>query len=168
MGKLQWSQDRTDYVIQQRQAGIPWDQIAMEMRRKWPGQRISRQAICNHMRDLGMLESMSWPNVPIRWIGAGRDKWDQTTVEKAVEMRNHGKLWREIETATGIDRQAVAHYLKRHGLINEAAAKPVRATRPVVERDPEFHDTRWAMPPGHPVSWGAITDGTCLEGIEYP
>jgi hypothetical protein len=166
-GKLQWSDDRTQYVTARRQVGIPWDAIAMEMRQKWPGERISRQAICNHMRDLGLLESMSWPNVPIRLVSQA-SPWNQATVDVAVSMRNQGKLWREIETATGIDRQAVAHYLRRQGLISKAADKPIRTQRPVHEINPEFHDTRWAMPPGHPVSWGAITDGTCLEGIAYP
>lgn len=27
---------------------------------------------------------------------------------------------------------------------------------------------RGPLPPGHPLSWGAITDGTVLAGADYP
>lgn len=30
------------------------------------------------------------------------------------------------------------------------------------------HDDRPALPAGHPVSWGLLTDGTVLENSEYP
>jgi hypothetical protein len=30
------------------------------------------------------------------------------------------------------------------------------------------HDDRQPLPAGHPVSWGAITKGTVLEGTAYP
>lgn len=29
-------------------------------------------------------------------------------------------------------------------------------------------DDRPALPAGHPVSWGAITSGTVLDGVAYP
>lgn len=29
-------------------------------------------------------------------------------------------------------------------------------------------DEREPLPPGHPVSWGALTAGTLLEGVPYP
>ncbi len=30
------------------------------------------------------------------------------------------------------------------------------------------HNDRPALPAGHPLSWGLLTDGTSLEGSDYP
>ncbi len=30
------------------------------------------------------------------------------------------------------------------------------------------HEDRPALPAGHPLSWGLLTDGTVLENSEYP
>ena len=35
-------------------------------------------------------------------------------------------------------------------------------------RTARSHAHGYAMPSGHPISWGAITRGTCLEGTPYP
>jgi len=35
---------------------------------------------------------------------------------------------------------------------------------PLPAEDPE----RPSLPAGHPVSWGALTSGTILEGTQYP
>ena len=42
-----------------------------------------------------------------------------------------------------------------------------RATIYVVRGRPGQND-RPALPAGHPISWGAITDGTVLDCAEYP
>lgn len=28
--------------------------------------------------------------------------------------------------------------------------------------------TRYPLPAGHPITWGALIEGTSLEGLEYP
>ena len=31
----------------------------------------------------------------------------------------------------------------------------------------ERQEVRFPLPPGHPITWHAITAGTCLEGVSY-
>lgn len=35
-------------------------------------------------------------------------------------------------------------------------------------RDAPQGAARWPLPPGDPISWGAITQGTWLQGVPYP
>lgn len=46
-------------------------------------------------------------------------------------------------------------------------ARPERRVIYVVRGRPALGD-RGPLPPGHPLSWGAITAGTVLEAAEYP
>ena len=46
-------------------------------------------------------------------------------------------------------------------------ARPERRVIYVARGRPALGD-RGPLPPGHPLSWGAITAGTVLEAAEYP
>ena len=52
----------------------------------------------------------------------------------------------------------------------EAFAADISRQRSIiyVVRGRPGQNDRPALPPGHPISWGAITDGTVLDCAEYP
>ena len=51
--------------------------------------------------------------------------------------------------------------------VKQAAPRRVRRVVYVVRGRPALWD-RGPLPPGHALSWGAITQGTVLEAAEYP
>ena len=73
-------------------------------------------------------------------------------------MRVEGATWDGISAALGVSRYTAIERGRRIG-----------APRPppdfiLAPEDPR----REPLPAGHPRSWGAITDGTLLEGAPYP
>jgi hypothetical protein len=91
------------------------------------------------------------------------------------------RTWREISEELGISLSSAVKVAKRVGLYqqiyrerfnNSPSALSPAAVQPVVEDDltqPSTDDdvTRAPLPPGDPISWGAIVAGTCLEGVPY-
>ncbi|HEX3349926.1 MAG TPA: AsnC family protein [Acetobacteraceae bacterium] len=82
-------------------------------------------------------------------------------------MRLDGVSWDNIAHAFGVSRNSAFTRGRCLGFGNNplpmpAAPRPaLPAVRvPVIDRPP--------LPPGDPVTWGAITDGTLLEGATYP
>lgn len=50
---------------------------------------------------------------------------------------------------------------------SDLEARPARRIIFVVRGRPG-RDDRGPLPPGHPLSWGAITEGTVLQDAAYP
>jgi hypothetical protein len=73
-------------------------------------------------------------------------------------MRVEGSTWDSIAATLGISRYTTIQRGRRIG-----------AVRPPADFIPAPEDPRREpLPAGHPRSWGAITDGTLLEGAAYP
>ena len=98
-----------------------------------------------------------------------RKVWTKEEDDLILQMRNkEHKSWDVIAAAIGVWRQTA----KDRGYVIGALAS-ISRSRPTelkVDRnlgrfgDGGFWDS---LPAGHPVSWGAITEGTLLEGTPY-
>jgi hypothetical protein len=75
-------------------------------------------------------------------------------------MRWAGWSWNEIGSAIGVSRFTV---IERGRRLNAARA-PDDPTSPVALRD---DGATSALRAGHPITWGAITAGTTLDGAPY-
>ena len=98
--------------------------------------------------------------------------------------------WREISDELGISLTSTCNVAKRVGLYqpsyrgrhnNSPPPLSPAAVQPVADDDlmqPSADDelmrpfadddlNRTPLPPGDPISWGAIIAGTCLEGVPY-
>ena len=84
--------------------------------------------------------------------------WTEAQDSQIRRLRAEGASWDAIAAALGFTRWAIIERGRRIG-----AQAPPREFVPPPE-DPR----RDPLPPGHPRSWGAITDGTLLEGSPYP
>ena len=84
--------------------------------------------------------------------------WTAPRDAQLKRMRAQGTAWDGIAAALGVSRNAVIERGRRIG---------ARLPPPEHIPDPEDPD-RPPLPPGHPVSWGAIVAGTCLADTPYP
>jgi len=84
--------------------------------------------------------------------------WTEVQDSKIKRMRTEYASWDCIADAIGVTRWTVIERGRRIG-----ARLPPPDFEPRTE-DPE----RPPLPPGHHATWGAITRGTCLEGMVYP
>lgn len=87
--------------------------------------------------------------------------WTDARDETLRCLRGQGRSWDVIAAALGISRWTAIERGRRIGA-RKPPAPPRAASMPRAEpgREP--------LPPGHPVSWGAITAGTLLDGAQYP
>jgi hypothetical protein len=85
--------------------------------------------------------------------------WTELADESLYTLRGEGRSWDAIAAVLGISRWAA---IERGRLIG--ARKP----DPAPPADAQAIGLREPMPAGHPVSWGAITAGTVLDGAAYP
>jgi len=83
--------------------------------------------------------------------------WTPALDEALLQLRWAGRSWDAIAGEMGLGRNSVLERGRRLG----ARRQPM--VRPVVE-----DADRPPRPAGHPISWGAITGGTVLEGCAYP
>lgn len=94
--------------------------------------------------------------------------WSAGADDRFARMRREGVSLRALAKAFGLSRSTIAQRAARLGL--ELPARPVVATAQQPRRvacDPGTDLSRDPLPPGHPISWGLITAGTCLEGAIY-
>ncbi len=87
-------------------------------------------------------------------------KWTETMDATLRERRASGANWTEVGAALGIGREAARERGRRIG-----APAMVRPPRPKWD---EALQNRPPLPAGHPISWGLLIDGTCIEGSPYP
>lgn len=86
-----------------------------------------------------------------------RRVWQASDDETILAMRNNRCPWDQIALALGISRFTVIERGRHIGA----------SLGPAPETVPEIDDARRPMRPGHPTSWGAITNGTVLDGAFY-
>ena len=83
--------------------------------------------------------------------------WTEAADTAIRHLRAEGASWDTIAAAIGASRWSAIERGRRIG-----ARAPIRIAPP--PPDP----CREALPAGHPVTWGAITQGTLLEATAYP
>ena len=96
-----------------------------------------------------------------------RREWSLTDDNRLLAMRAEGMEWSALALAFHATRNSVIarhnRILRRRGLARGPAIggeKRRHSAGPAERKEP--------LPPGHPVTWGAITAGTLLEGSPYP
>jgi hypothetical protein len=83
--------------------------------------------------------------------------WTAAQDAQIKRLRGEGATWDAIAAALSLSRFTVIERGRRIG----AKQPPPESTRPTEDPD------RPALPPGHPLSWGAIIAGSCIAGNAY-
>lgn len=101
------------------------------------------------------------------WVGKTKRKRSPELIAKMRDMIQQGKTQQAVAAEVGVCQWTVRNWLnpKRPTV---PRTPPASAT---VRAEPEVKPVArgvGAMPAGDPVSWGAITAGTSMEGLEYP
>ena len=87
--------------------------------------------------------------------------WTKDIDARLLQGRAEGLPWQAIAGELRVGRNAAIERARRLGLAPSTRIQP--APSPIVERV-----DRPALPPGHPLSWQAITADTALAGEPYP
>jgi hypothetical protein len=87
--------------------------------------------------------------------------WTNQADARLVRLRGEGASIRNLATAFGLSRSAIAVRAGRLGLALPSKPAPPAKTGPA----PDL--TRDPLPAGHPISWDLLTAGTSLEGAAY-
>lgn len=107
-------------------------------------------------------------------------KWTPFHDETIIRMRQEQKSWDTIAYALNLGRDSVrnrGYNLGRRtgnkAITAPVVRMPVRTQAPeAAKREGEHRASpalgRLPLPPGHPMTWGAIIRGTMLEGMPYP
>jgi hypothetical protein len=88
--------------------------------------------------------------------------WSEAADTVLRRARAEGCSWDTIAAVLGVSRWTAIHRGQRIG-----ARRPPPDPVPA-DLDPKPDPFRPPLPAGHPVSWGLLTAGTCLEGTPYP
>lgn len=88
--------------------------------------------------------------------------WTESRDARIRRLRHEGATWDAIATSLGVSRNAA---LERGRHIGAQLPPPPPPPEPDIE---PLDSGREPLPPGHPVTWGAITAGTSLASQPYP
>ncbi len=86
-------------------------------------------------------------------------EWTKQADFTICQMRGGGATWAEIGRTLGLSRNTVIERGRRL-----RAEAPVKEAMPVVEDDPADDPNREALPAGHPLTWGLLSDAPYPEG----
>jgi hypothetical protein len=92
--------------------------------------------------------------------------WSEEMTAELLRLRRLGLSAKEVSERLGISAHACWGQLARVG--DPAKEIPPQPPPPGAVEGPERNSWGNAMRPGHPVSWGALTSGTVLDGLPYP
>jgi hypothetical protein len=84
-----------------------------------------------------------------------RNIWTEGQDTQIRRLRTEGNNWMTIAQTLGLSRWTVSERGRRLGVFK----RPRRLAA--------IPDERLPLPAGHTDSWGAITRGTCLEGVPF-
>jgi hypothetical protein len=87
--------------------------------------------------------------------------WSSHADAQLLQLRAAGLPWHAVASHLQVGRNSVIERARRLGLPPITRMQP--PPRPVLERT-----DRPALPPGHPLSWLAITSNSTLAGEPYP
>lgn len=94
--------------------------------------------------------------------------WTPIADARFQQLFANGQSIRGLARLFGIGRQAAQQRAIKLGLVcSEIPKAPESVSRAKTSPDPN-DPGREALPAGHPLSWGLIVMGTCLEGMPYP
>lgn len=101
------------------------------------------------------------------WTGNSNRQRSPELIAKIRDMIRRGMSQRAVAAEIGICQYNVRKWLdpKRPTVPRTPPASAPLQAEPEVARVTRRRD---AKPPGDPVSWGAITAGTLLDGVGYP
>jgi hypothetical protein len=84
--------------------------------------------------------------------------WTDPKDDEIRRLRLEGATWDAVAASLGLSRWTVIERARRLGV----RLRQARFAPPALDLD------RPCLPPGDPMSWGAITRGTVLDGVPYP
>jgi hypothetical protein len=84
--------------------------------------------------------------------------WTDAKDHKIKRMRSEGATWDVIAVAVGV---------ASHSTVIARGAK-IGAQAPPPNFSPEIDLDREPLPAGHPLTWGVMVAGSCLDGAPYP
>ena len=87
--------------------------------------------------------------------------WTKTADVELLELRAAGLPWHAVASRLRVGRNAAIERARRLGLQPVTRMQP--SPRPATDRI-----DRPPLPPGHPLSWQAITANTAMDGQPYP
>lgn len=104
---------------------------------------------------------------------ARRINWTDALDQQILAMRTDKKTWFEISVTMKIARVTIISRARALGMFRRAVQVVEEGVSKTVEIDiiPISRPAGYvgsALPAGHPSTWGRLTEGTCLEGTEYP
>lgn len=94
--------------------------------------------------------------------------WTEAADAEILHRRAEGATWDSIAHAIGVSRNAV---LGRAQALREGRPEILAPRRPAPRDDAaaaEQDADRPPLPPGHPIAWTVLTEGTGLAGAAYP
>ncbi len=91
--------------------------------------------------------------------------WSTQADHHLLALRAAGLSWRLVAGELRVGRNAAIERARRLGLPPRTRLLP---PPPQLKPQPVERCDRPALAAGHPITWGAITDGTPLEGERYP
>ena len=101
--------------------------------------------------------------VTTRAAGPGfRVRWTQQSDQKLAAMRKQGMSMRCMARSFGLSRSVITARARVLGL-----EIPTRPQSPPQNASVPQESGREPLPAGHALTWGIITQGTCLEGSSY-
>ena len=148
-----WTDEADAILIQMRAAKAPFSAIADQL-----------GCTTRHAEDRSGVLRKAGVDV---WTGKSNRLRTPELIAKIQELARHGMSQRAIGIEVGVCQWTVGKWLKRKRAFVPAASAPVK-TEPVVKTVARGTFGMEAIPSGHPLSWGAITAGTVLDGVEYP
>lgn len=94
--------------------------------------------------------------------------WTAYEDEMIFLMRLYAVSWGDIGKFLGCAHQTIIY--RAELLYGKDFVRVHMRTAPAPKHEPlrTARPDGYPLPPGHPVTWGAITRGTCLEGSAYP
>ncbi len=92
---------------------------------------------------------------------ASQITWTTQADANLLRLRVAGLPWRAVASELRVGRNAAIERARRLGL--PPTPRLGTASKPVMERI-----DRPPLPPGHPLTWCAITDHSPLQGQPYP
>jgi hypothetical protein len=105
-------------------------------------------------------------------MARARREWTREQDSRIRQLRAEGADWPAVGHAFGFPTEACRRRGVKLGLARKstggAGAVERLATREPPEAESDGFDRRdGALPPGHPITWGAITSSTMLDGQPY-
>lgn len=153
MTPIKWDSEADATLIRMRAAKAPFVDIAAAIGCSY---RAAEERSCV-LRRIGVDV----------WVGKTKRKRSPELIAHMRDMIRQGKTQRAVAAEIGVCQWTVSKWLN----FNRPTVPRTPPALTTVRAEPEVKPVArgmGAIPAGDPVSWGAITRGTVLDGQEYP